>query len=339
MQNYVQTHIIIPSIEKIRAHQGVTEELQRELNLTLKKFQSMRKLFCKIFRAVDRFYVNRENDSRRMWYYRENHDRVETIEESVTTIFKTSLDEKLQASEIVKYYCDRWLIEQQNDDTSVEEFTFTTKTKVVEERTMLVKEFGFEDALLAQPGAQDGVTSKCILEQLILRGLEHERNNHGDAEVMMNKFEEVFNVYDRIQKGDQNRFVSHSSSSNIQMCICSLLLLVRIKLVWLLMSSSLSSFTLFFSIKKRSSFIEASKRYYAQIRAQWIGENKSLDIYMKDTEQLLGVEALRISFYIREERWVEEAIEAAKQELVIDYVNEVINPQHSGGKIDHILLL
>ncbi len=39
---------------------------------------------------------------------------------------------------------------------------------------------------------------------------------------------------------------------------------------------------------------------------------------MKDTEQLLGDEARRISFYIREERLVELAIEAAKQELAIN---------------------
>ncbi len=209
MQNYVQTNIVVPSIEKMRAHQGTTEELQMEFNLTLKKFKSMREVFRKMFCYLDRHYVK--------------HHTLETIEESATNSFKICLDENLHPSEIVKYSCDRWLKEQQNDDTSVERFILTTKAKVVEERNML-EQFGFEDALLAQPEAQDGVTSKYILDHLIVQSLEHERNNNGAAaEVVRNKFVEVFNVYDGMQQGDQNNLVSHTSSSNIHLCVSSLL--------------------------------------------------------------------------------------------------------------------
>jgi len=45
---------------------------------------------------------------------------------------------------------------------------------------------------------------------------------------------------------------------------------------------------------------------------------------MTDVEQLLGNEARIISYYIREEQWVEQIIEAAKQELLMNYVQAFI---------------
>ncbi len=46
--------------------------------------------------------------------------------------------------------------------------------------------------------------------------------------------------------------------------------------------------------------------------------------YIVDTEQLLGIEACRTSFYVREQKWVELAIEAAKQELVVNFASTFV---------------
>ncbi len=117
-----------------------------------------------------------------------------------------------------KYYCDMWLNEERSSDTSIEEFVLATKEKILEESDMLVNKFGF--SALATPGAQNIITKEYILEELILRGLDHERNG-GDTEVVRGKFKKVFDIYDQIQEGHESRFVSHCSSSNICVCLIS----------------------------------------------------------------------------------------------------------------------
>ncbi len=80
MQNYVQNSII-PPIENMQTNGG--PELLMELNLTWEKFKCMRKLFCRPFNYLDRFYVP--------------HHSLESIGQSATKIFIAGVDEKLRA--------------------------------------------------------------------------------------------------------------------------------------------------------------------------------------------------------------------------------------------------
>lgn len=79
---------------------------------------------------------------------------------------------------------------------------------------------------------------------------------------------------------------------------------------------------LFFYRKKRDDLVRISRAYYANLRVQW--PEKSVVQYMADMERVLGDEACLITYYIRDQEWVEQTMEAAKQELVVNYVKAFV---------------
>ena len=81
--------------------------------------------------------------------------------------------------------------------------------------------------------------------------------------------------------------------------------------------------------KKTNHLIRTSRKHYVQLRAQWL--EKSIVEYMTDVEQLLGNEARIISYYIREEQWVEQIIKATKQDLLMNHVQVFIEQSQSNS--------
>eukprot|EP00551_Chaetoceros_affinis_P004317 CAMPEP_0203667162 /NCGR_PEP_ID=MMETSP0090-20130426/4048_1 /ASSEMBLY_ACC=CAM_ASM_001088 /TAXON_ID=426623 /ORGANISM="Chaetoceros affinis, Strain CCMP159" /LENGTH=359 /DNA_ID=CAMNT_0050531245 /DNA_START=159 /DNA_END=1238 /DNA_ORIENTATION=+ len=319
MQNYIQ-HTILPPIENGRAQGGI--QLLMELQTGWQKFQRVQSLFCKYFRYLDRFYVR--------------HNELQSIRESATQIFRNSVDEDLlnDAAEVlrgglvqfldnrrrdetegcqrdgnlmdakifenmdllneimgesllyqvknavinasVKYHAEIWMAEE-NNGTSIEEFVSTTEQKVIKEIKMLEEEYSLK--AFAEPRAEDIVTKGFILEELILCGIDHERNEgYVNVEAVRQRFKIIFDAYEQNERPCESRLRHH--------------------------------------------FVQTSRKYFAQLRAQW--SEKSAVQYMMDVEQVLGNEAYLISYYIREKEWVERIIQAAREELVVNYAKALL---------------
>eukprot|EP00551_Chaetoceros_affinis_P009263 CAMPEP_0203684804 /NCGR_PEP_ID=MMETSP0090-20130426/48223_1 /ASSEMBLY_ACC=CAM_ASM_001088 /TAXON_ID=426623 /ORGANISM="Chaetoceros affinis, Strain CCMP159" /LENGTH=357 /DNA_ID=CAMNT_0050553985 /DNA_START=1179 /DNA_END=2252 /DNA_ORIENTATION=+ len=178
---------------------------------------------------------------------------------------------------ILEQYIGIWMREQNCNKNSIEEFISMTKEKVIEKSEMLVNEYGI--IALVEPRAQNIITREYFLEELILQGLNHERNG-GAVEIVRKKLEnKVFDAYDEMEKSDGNGLISRC--------------------------------------------IETSRKFYARLRSQWSAE-KSIVQYMVATEEIICVEACRISFYMRNEESVEWVIQVAKEELVVKFANEIV---------------
>ena len=128
---------------------------------------------------------------------------------------------------IVKYYAELWTSEQ-NRDNSIEEFVSMTIQKVTEESLILdkvieksviqnkVKQRAILDGFnaLTESRIEDRVTKEYILEELILHGINQERNR-GGAEVVRSKFKKVFEAYEQSQASSESRLVCNSTFYHI----------------------------------------------------------------------------------------------------------------------------